>query len=85
MKITENEMVFVPPHALAGNLGEYIRALRRKAGITQTELARRAGVTRQGLSQIERGETGVNIRTLDRLFNAMGYKLTVVAEKVPVS
>ena len=37
------------------NIGENIRHLREKSGITQTELARRVGISRPMLAQIERG------------------------------
>lgn len=39
-------------------LGHGIRALRRRRGLTQAELARRAGVSQPWISRLERGHPG---------------------------
>ena len=53
------------------DLGLAIRDKRRKLGLTQTELARRAGVGRQWVVAIEHGksraELGLVLRTLSAL------------------
>ena len=42
----------------ATQLGHGIRALRQRNGLTQVELARRAGVSQPWLSRLERGHPG---------------------------
>ena len=39
----------------AGGLGAILRALREQAGLTQEELAERAGLTSHAISALERG------------------------------
>ncbi len=46
---------------------------RRRAGLTQRELARRAGVPQPAIARIERGRVSPTISTLDRLLRATGH------------
>ena len=50
---------------------------RRRAGLTQRELARRAGVPQPAIARIERGHVSPTISTLDRLLRATGYVVEV--------
>jgi hypothetical protein len=52
-----------------------LRAARRKAGITQVELARRAGVQQSVISDYERGQREPSLATLSRLVRAAGLRL----------
>lgn len=52
-----------------------LRAARLHAGFGKTALARRAGMTRQGLDKIERGE-GVTLGTIVLLANALGCQIS---------
>jgi transcriptional regulator with XRE-family HTH domain len=45
----------MPPHADAGSLGETLRSIRKRRGLTQHELARQAGVSVSLLRQLEQG------------------------------
>lgn len=56
----------------AGTLLQYVR---RKAGLSQRELGRRAGVTQASIARIEAGQTSPRFETLDRLLSACGYEL----------
>jgi transcriptional regulator with XRE-family HTH domain len=60
--------------------GELLRATRQARGLDQAVLARRAGTTQTYLSRLERGEVSPSIRTLERLFHAMGCRLTTGVE-----
>ena len=58
-----------------GRPGRYLRYARRKAGLTQVELARRVGVPQSVIGRIESGASTPRFDTLDRLLNACGYAL----------
>jgi len=53
-------------------IGEQIRAARTAAGLTQIELAERAGLWQSSISDYERGEEEPDRRTLHRLADAIG-------------
>lgn len=65
------------PAVLAGRLSE-----RRKAvGLTQAELARRAGVRIETLNRIERGKTTPDFTTIRKLVEAIKQAETAVTEE----
>ena|SRR5437660_9727796 len=51
---------------------------RRRAGLTQRELARRSGVPQPSISKIERGVTSPTVDTLERLIRSCGMELEPV-------
>jgi transcriptional regulator with XRE-family HTH domain len=53
-------------------IGEQVRAQRIATGLSQTELARRIGVSPSALSQVERGRHGLSGETLTRLWATLG-------------
>jgi transcriptional regulator with XRE-family HTH domain len=52
-----------------------IRDARRRAGLSQRELARRSGTAQSVVARIERGQTDPSTRTLARLVSAAGFEL----------
>ena len=52
-------------------LGKFIRKLREQAGLTQEQLAEKAGITYQYLSGLENGRENFSIDVLDALGNAL--------------
>ena len=52
-----------------------VRMARSKAGLTQAELADRAGVTQQSISAYETGRKEPTLPTLQRLVAAAGFDL----------
>lgn len=52
-----------------------LRTARRRAGLSQVELARRAGVTQSVISAYESGTRQPSVPTLERLIAASGYQL----------
>ena len=53
---------------------------RRRAGLTQEEVARRAGVARPSISQYENGKKDPSVTNLNRLIQACGMELHLRAE-----
>ncbi len=51
---------------------ERLQNLRTQAGLTRRELARRSGVSVHTIGQLERGETGASLHTVERLSVALG-------------
>ncbi|MDP4279706.1 MAG: helix-turn-helix transcriptional regulator [Dehalococcoides mccartyi] len=56
--------------------GERIRDLRKKAGVSQEELADRAGVHRTYLGGIERGERNPSLKNIDAIARALKVSLS---------
>lgn len=54
--------------------GELIRAARLDAEMTQTDLARRAGLHQPSLAQMETGKRAVSSEILDRVLKAADYR-----------
>jgi predicted nucleotidyltransferase/DNA-binding XRE family transcriptional regulator len=60
--------------------GAVLRRARRKSGLSQTELARRANVAQSVISAYESGRREPAFSTLSRLIAATGQRLTVRLE-----
>lgn len=61
------------------HMSRLIRDARREAGITQLELARRAGTTQPAVAAYETGARAPNVATLQRLLGACEHDLELVA------
>lgn len=57
-------------------IGESIRNLRQKMGLTQDELAQRSELTKGFISQLERDLTSPSIDTLSNVLGALGTSLS---------
>lgn len=55
--------------------GQIVREARRRAGLTQRELAGRAGTTQSAIARIERGATEPSYARVDSLVRACGFEL----------
>jgi transcriptional regulator with XRE-family HTH domain len=64
------------------SLGAALRVLREQAGITQRELAERAGSDAPYVSRIERGAIDVGWSLLLRLLDALGSDLHQLADAI---
>ena len=60
-------------------MGQRIAALRKQEGISQQELADRAGLTRQHIGKIEKGEL-VNVAyvTIQQIAEAIGMTVDII-------
>ncbi len=57
------------------NVGEKVKNLRLKMGLTQEELAERSDLTKGFISQLERGNTSPSVDTMDLIVRALGTNL----------
>jgi transcriptional regulator with XRE-family HTH domain len=58
--------------------GRMVRHARRRAGLTQRQLAARAGIPQETIARIERGRSDPRVNTLDRLLAATSFGLEVM-------
>jgi transcriptional regulator with XRE-family HTH domain len=59
-------------------LGNAIRDLRQKHGLTIADVAERAGISRGMLSKIENSQTATSLDTLSKLAQALGISLSTL-------
>jgi len=55
--------------------GKRVRELRNEMGISQEELAYRAGLHRTYIGMIERGEKNITIKNIEKLANALAVEI----------
>ena len=67
---------------LAGQLAELVYTLRTRAGLTQTELARRMATTQSSISRVEGGGSLPTLDMLSPLAHATGSTLRLAAPGV---
>ena len=58
------------------NVGGQLRSLRRARRLTLREIGGRAGLSESFLSQLERGQTGATIASLQRIAGALGVEVS---------
>jgi hypothetical protein len=56
-----------------------LRDARKRSGLTQAELAERAGVTQSVIARLERGGGNPTFLTLERVLHAAGHRLELTA------
>lgn len=66
----------------ADSPGDLIKEARADAGLTQTELARRAGLRQPSIAQIESGTRTVSPEMLERILQAADYRPALALERV---
>lgn len=64
---------------LAGELAELVYAMRTRAGLTQTELARRVGTTQSSVARVEGGGGMASVDMLARIARATGTPLRLAS------
>jgi transcriptional regulator with XRE-family HTH domain len=57
--------------------GELVREARKRAGITQDELARRAESSQPAIARLESGRTSPSLEQVQRLMRLCGFELLV--------
>ena len=74
---------FYRPMLTVGQLGMEVRRLRVAAGLTQAELADRAGVSRRWLGQMERGHLRAETDKVMRVVRALGLAVRFEPARAP--
>lgn len=59
---------------------DLVREARRRAGLTQRELAERAGTTQSAVARLESGRTDPSFETVLRMIRLCGYRLDVALD-----
>jgi transcriptional regulator with XRE-family HTH domain len=57
--------------------GELVREGRKRAGLTQKELADRAGTTQSAIARLESGRSTPSLEAVERLLRHCGFQLIV--------
>ena len=57
--------------------GELVREGRKRAGLTQVELAGRAGTTQSAIARLESGRTSPALEQVERLLRLCGFQLVI--------
>lgn len=57
------------------NIGQRLRDLREKAGLTQNGLALKAGMSQTHLRRVELGQAGITVDHLEIICDALGISL----------
>lgn len=71
------------PQLLVERLGQQVNLMRRHRGLTIVQLADQAGVTRQKLSEIEKGKLSVSMHLYAKVIAALGSELAVQPARRP--
>jgi transcriptional regulator with XRE-family HTH domain len=69
---------------LAMEASEVLRDARKRSGLTQAQLAQRAGTSQATISAYEHGRKEPTVETLARLLAATGTRLTTAPASTPV-
>lgn len=66
-------------------IGELIRELRKRKGMTQVELAERSLTTQKSISRIETGKDNASFITVLSIFAALGEEIALKEEGVSLT
>ena len=58
--------------------GKKLAAIRKAAGLSQKDIADRTGMVQQKVSAAESGNTDNRISTIERIADALGYKVDII-------
>ena len=63
-------------------IGQRVKALRQAAGLSQQELADRAGLNRTHIGRIEDGAFGSQVETIQQIAEALGMTVDIIDPKL---
>ncbi len=61
-------------------IGPLLKLERRKAGLSQDEVAQKSGLTQTTVSHLESGDSDFRIKTLESYVDALGKKLNLISK-----
>lgn len=64
-------------------LGNYIRTLRKKSGLTQIQLAEMVGVGKSVIYDLEKGKETVQLSTLVKIMSGLNIKVKLISPLEP--
>jgi ribosome-binding protein aMBF1 (putative translation factor) len=64
----------------AKSVGELLAEARKQSSMTMTEVAEKMHVTKGRVNQLEHPEANLEVATVARMAQAMGYKMTITLE-----
>jgi len=67
----------VPRDSVCEAIGREIRRVRKEQGLSQEEMAAKAGVSQQLISRIEKGKENISLITLKKISKALGRKVEI--------
>lgn len=73
----------MPPASIKLLFGRALRALREERGYSQEELAERAGLHRNYVGGIERGERNVALENISKLAKALSVRTRDLFDSLP--
>ena len=73
----------LPVRRALRDIGGHVQAWRKLRGLTQNQLADRAGVDRKSLMRVERGDGGVSLEIVLRVLHGLGVLDSVPAAVDP--
>jgi transcriptional regulator with XRE-family HTH domain len=79
------DMLTPTPNPLTRQLGDALRAERKRLGLTQAEVARRARIHRQKLIQVEQGKPGVAMAAYAAVMDALALAPAVRPAEVHIA
>lgn len=68
--------------SLVNRFPAILRELRQEKGLSQEELADKAGLHRTYISQIERGLKSPSLRSLEQIAEALGVPLSTLVKRL---
>ena len=59
------------------DLSSFLYQIRQEQGLTQRKAAERAGLKQQAISRLEKAASNIQLGTLQRYLNALGYSVEI--------
>jgi transcriptional regulator with XRE-family HTH domain len=73
----------VPPASIKSRFGSTVRSLRGERGLSQEELAERAGLHRNYVGAVERGERNIALENIVKLAKALSIPTRDLFADIP--
>lgn len=71
----------IPARVSVSLPGKLLADARRRAGLTQADLARRLAISQAAVAQLERSDSNPRLATLDRALRATGVELVIATRR----